>query len=124
MISTAFENQFGFIGAAFIAVATFLFAFTTLVGWSQYGAKAVEYVFGAKGVKPYKIIYLIVIVFGAVMTSSLAWDISDTFNGFMMIPNLIGLLCLSPLVVKIVKNYLDRTIYKKDIEPLLHYDQQ
>ena len=124
LISTAFEDQFGFIGAVFIAVATFLFAFTTLVGWSQYGSKAVEYVFGAKGVKPYKIIYLVVIVFGAVMTSSLAWDISDTFNGFMMIPNLIGLLCLSPLVVKIVKNYLDRTIYKKDIEPLLHYDQQ
>lgn len=124
LVSLAFEDRFGFIGAAFIAIATFLFAFTTLVGWSQYGSKAVEYVFGPKGVKPYKIIYLIVIVFGAVMTSSLAWDISDTFNGLMMIPNLIGLLCLSPLVVKIVKNYLDRTIKHKNVKPMLHYDDQ
>lgn len=124
LISLAFQDQFGFIGAAFIAVATFLFAFTTLVGWSQYGTKAVEYVFGPNGIKVYKWIYLVVIVFGAVMTSSLAWDISDTFNGLMMIPNLIGLLCLSPLVVKIVKNYLARAVYKKTISPLIHYDQE
>ena len=121
LISVAFEDVFGYLGAAFIAIATFLFAFTTLVGWSQYGAKATEYVFGIKTIKTYKIVYLLVIVFGAVMTSSLAWDISDTFNGFMMIPNLIGLLCLSPLLIKIVRNYLDRHLKGKDIEPLLSY---
>ena len=53
------------------------------------------------------------------MTSSLAWDISDTFNGLMMIPNLIGVVALSGLVIKITKNYVDRKIKKKDIEPML-----
>ena len=57
------------------------------------------------------------------MTSSLAWDISDTFNGMMMIPNLIGVLFLFPLVMKITKNYVERKIRRKDIEPILSYDK-
>ena len=61
-------------------------------------------------------------VSGAIMTSSLAWDISDTFNGLMMIPNLIGVLSLTPLVIKITKNYVDRKIKGKDVEPILSYD--
>lgn len=121
LVSLAFKDVFGEFGAIFIAIATFLFAFSTLVGWSQYGSKATEYVFGEKGIKTYKIIYCIVIVFGAIMTSSLAWDISDTFNGLMMIPNLVGLICLSPLLVKIVKNYLARTLENKDVKPMLSY---
>ena len=56
---------------------------------------------------------------GALMTSSLAWDISDTFNGLMMIPNLIGVICLSGLVCKITKNYIDRNVKGKDIKPML-----
>ena len=56
------------------------------------------------------------------MTSSLAWDISDTFNGLMMIPNLIGVVVLFPLVMKITKNYVDRKIRNKDVEPILSYD--
>jgi AGCS family alanine or glycine:cation symporter len=62
------------------------------------------------------------IVSGAIMTSSLAWDISDTFNGLMMIPNLIGVLALTPLVVKLTNNYVDRKIKGKDIEPILSFD--
>ena len=64
------------------------------------------------------------IVSGAVMTSSLAWDISDTFNGLMMIPNLIGVVVLFPLVMKITKNYVDRRILKKDVKPVLSYDPE
>jgi AGCS family alanine or glycine:cation symporter len=56
-----------------------------------------------------------------VLTSSLAWDISDTFNGLMMVPNLIGVLVMCPLVVKITKNYIDRVIRKKDVKPMLSY---
>ena len=56
---------------------------------------------------------------GAVLDASLAWDISDTFNGLMMIPNLIGVLVLSPLVMKCTKNYVDRKIRKKDVTPML-----
>ena len=63
--------------------------------------------------------YIITILFGAVLTSSLAWDISDTFNGLMMIPNLIGVVSLSGLVIKLTRNYIDRNIKNKDVEPML-----
>ena len=56
---------------------------------------------------------------GAVLTSSLAWDISDTFNGLMMMPNLIGVVSLSGLVIKLTKNYVDRNIKHKDVEPMI-----
>ena len=56
---------------------------------------------------------------GALLTSSLAWDISDTFNGLMMIPNLIGVICLSGLVMKITNNYIDRKIKGKQVKPML-----
>ena len=100
-----------------------LFAFTTVLGWSQYGSKAVEYLFGAKGVKVYKVIFVVMIMSGAVMTSSLAWDISDTFNGLMMVPNLIGVVSLLPIVVKITNNYVRRVIKGEDVEPVLSANQ-
>ena len=119
LVAKAFGNVFGIGGEWFIAVAVLLFAFTTVLGWSHYGSKAVEYLFGVKGAKVYKVIFVIMMVSGAVLTSSLAWDISDTFNGLMMIPNLIGVLSLSPLVIKLTRNYVDRNIKNKDIKPML-----
>ena len=62
------------------------------------------------------------IISGALMTSSLAWDISDTFNGLMMIPNLIGVIACLPVVIKLTKNYVDRRIKHKDVEPMLSFD--
>jgi len=125
LVGDAFNSVFswGNIGQKFIAVAMFLFAFTTVLGWSHYGTKAWEYLFGTKSTVVFKIIHICTIIFGAVMTSSLAWDISDTFNGLMMIPNLIGVVVLTPLVVKITKNYVDRKIKNKDIEPIISYDK-
>jgi len=99
-----------------------LFAFTTVLGWSHYGSKAWEYLFGAKTTIIFRIIHVCTIIFGAVLTSSLAWDISDTFNGLMMIPNLIGVLFMLPLVIKITNNYIDRKVKKKDVKPILSYD--
>ncbi len=119
LVAKAFGNVFGKGGEWFIAVAVLLFAFTTVMGWSHYGAKAIEYLFGVKGAKVYRVIFVLMIVSGAVMTSSLAWDISDTFNGLMMIPNLIGVLSLTPLVIKLTNNYVDRNIKKKDVKPML-----
>ena len=124
LISSVFGTHFGQFGEYFIAIAMLLFAFTTVLGWSQYGTKAVEYLFGPKGVKIYKVIFVVMIISGAVMTSSLAWDISDTFNGLMMIPNLIGVVALFPLVSKITKNYVDRRIKGLDVEPMLSYDSE
>lgn len=123
LVAQTFGNAFGKGGEIFIALAMLLFAFTTVLGWSQYGTKAVEYLFGEKAVPVYRVIFVLMIISGAVMTSSLAWDISDTFNGMMMIPNLIGVLFLFPLVMKITKNYVERKIRGKDIEPILSYDK-
>ncbi|MBR6501971.1 MAG: alanine:cation symporter family protein [Clostridia bacterium] len=124
LVGNAFNSVFswGGFGSKFIAIAMFLFAFTTVLGWSHYGSKAWEYLFGAKTTFIFRIIHVCTIIFGAVLTSSLAWDISDTFNGLMMIPNLIGVLVMLPLVIKLTKNYVDRKVKKKDVEPILSYD--
>ena len=122
LVATAFRNVFGKGGEMFIAVAILLFAFTTVLGWSQYGSKAVEYLGGKRAKQGYQLFFVLLIMSGALMTSSLAWDISDTFNGLMMIPNLIGVILLSGQVRKITQNYVDRKIKKKDVAPLLSYD--
>ena len=122
LVAKAFGGIFGKPGEWFIAVAVLLFAFTTVMGWSHYGSKAVEYLFGVKGAKVYRVIFVLMMISGAVMENSLAWDISDTFNGLMMIPNLIGVLALTPLVYKLTSNYVDRKIKGKDIAPILSYD--
>ncbi|MBQ8397555.1 MAG: alanine:cation symporter family protein [Clostridia bacterium] len=124
LVSMAFGNVFGWFGQAFVAIAMLLFAFTTVLGWSQYGSKAVEYLFGMTGVKIYKVIFVCMIVSGAVMKSSLAWDISDTFNGLMMLPNLIAVVALFPLVMKITQNYVNRKIKGKNEKPVLSYDPE
>ena len=121
LVAQAFGNVFGPFGEKFVALAMLLFAFTTVLGWSQYGTKAVEYLFGEKATKIYKVIFVVMILSGAVMTSSLAWDISDTFNGLMMLPNLIGVVVLCPMVMKITKNYVNRKIKGIPEEPVLSY---
>ena len=125
LVGGAFNYVFPWfnIGQRFVAIAMFLFAFTTVLGWSHYGSKAWEYLFGAKTTFIFRIIHVITVIFGAVLSSSLAWDISDTFNGLMMIPNLIGVVVLFPLVMKITKNYVDRKIKKKDVKPVLSFDE-
>ncbi len=121
LVAQAFGNVFGKPGEGFVAIAVLLFAFTTVLGWSHYGAKSTEYLFGIKGARIYRVVFVLMMVTGAMMTSSLAWDISDTFNGLMMIPNLIGVIALSPVVVSILRNYIDRKFKGKDIEPMLSY---
>ena len=124
LVAQAFGNIFGQAGQWFIAIAMLLFAFTTVLGWSHYGSKAIEYLFGVKVTKVYKVVFVLMIVSGALMTSSLAWDISDTFNGLMMMPNLVGVVALSPMVVKITRNYVNRKLKGKDEEPVLSYDPE
>lgn len=119
LVSAAFGTSFGNVGSIFITVAILLFAFSTILGWSVYGGKAWEFLFGRKSVMGYKVVFVLVLIVGAISTSSLAWDISDTFNGLMMIPNLIGVVVLSPKVYKITKNYIDRKKRNLDVEPVL-----
>ena len=88
-----------------VFVSITLFAFTTVLGWSYYGTKTIEYLFGKISTYIYKVLFVIFIVIGSSMSLNLAWDISDTLNGLMAIPNLIGVLLLSGTVSKIIKNY-------------------
>lgn len=119
LVGEAFATVFGSFGPAFIAVAILLFAFSTVLGWSHYGSKAWEYLFGTKSTVAYKVVFVLMIFVGATMNLSLAWDLSDTFNGLMAIPNLIGVISLSPIVMKITKNYVDRILKGKDVKPML-----
>ncbi len=118
LVSTAFSIRFGFIGSAFIAISVMLFAFSTVLGWSHYGTTAAEYLLGEKNTIPYRIVFVLLVFGGAVMGDNLAWDLADTFNGMMMIPNLIGVIALSGLVAKITKNYLERTFHNSAVKPM------
>ncbi|MBN2012631.1 sodium:alanine symporter family protein [candidate division KSB1 bacterium] len=86
-------------GGIIVAVGLILFAYSTMLGWSYYGEKALEYLFGAKLIKPYRIVFCILIFIGAFMKLDLVWSIADVFNGLMAVPNLIGLLALSGIIV-------------------------
>lgn len=126
IVGLAFEQNFGIVGRYFVAIALLLFAFSTALGWSHYGTKAFEYLFGTKATIFYKVVFVVAVLGGATMGENLAWELSDTFNGMMMIPNLIGVLVLSPMVYKCTKNYVDRHIRHLDVEPMLsvHEDIQ
>ncbi len=120
LMAYSFQQSFGKPGAWFIALAILLFAYSTVLGWSHYGTTAFEYLFGEKLSIIYRVVFVCIVFAGSIMEAQLAWDISDTFNGLMMLPNLIGVLVLSPVVMKCTKNYVDRVIHgKTDVKPML-----
>lgn len=114
LVTYAFSQRLGGVSGKILAIAILLFAFSTTLGWSFYGTKALEYLFGTKATYVYKIIFVLFIIVGCTMNLGLAWDISDTFNGLMAIPNLIGVLSLSGIVFAITRNYVHRRINKDD----------
>lgn len=125
MSMSMFSTNFGAFGTATFSIILPLFAFTTIIAWSYYGEKGVEFFFGFMKeenrkypVIIFKVLYVVLIAVSATIHSQVVWDISDTCNGLMAAPNLICLVGLSGLVAKITKNYFDR---KKgaDIEPML-----
>ena len=118
LVGQAFAEVFGTMGPKFIAVSILLFAYSTTLGWSHYGTKAVEYLFGTRAAAGYKVVFVAMVLAGATMQLSLAWDISDTFNGLMMLPNLIGVLALSGTVAEITRNYIDRKFHGSTAKPL------
>ena len=108
LTSAAFETVFGSFGGKFISIAVMLFALSTILGWSYYGERAVEYLFGLKAVPVYKLLFLLVIFIGCNVSLSLVVDISDTFNGLMALPNLIAITLLSGQVIEMTKDYISR----------------
>ena len=89
----------------FTAVALCCFAFSTILGWGLYGSRCVGFLFGSKLIKPFMVVYAFVAIIGATMDLGLLWDIADTFNGLMIIPNLIAVFMLSGTVVKLTREY-------------------
>ena len=104
---SGFTSVYGNWVSIFTAVAMCCFAFSTIIGWGLYGSRCVEFLFGNKIIKIYTIAYALVSIVGATVDLGLVWGISDTFNGFMTVPNLIAVFLLTPQLMKIVKAHFD-----------------
>lgn len=102
----AFNTSLPGVGSYVVSLGLILFAFTTLLAWSYYGERCAVYLFGTRAVKPYRMLWLVVIFIGAIGELELIWSIADLMNGMMAIPNLIALSLLSPLIFRAVKNYV------------------
>lgn len=100
LTQNAFNVGMGSFGPIFVAIALFFFAFSTIIGWYFFGEANIKYLFGAKGVTPYRILVMIFVFLGSCMHVELVWALADTFNALMVLPNLIGLLALSSIVKK------------------------
>ena len=118
LVTYAFSQRFGKWAGKLLAIAILLFGFATIIGWSFYGLKAWEYLFGKKSAALYKTVYVLFVVIGSVLKLELVWNISDTFNALMAIPNLIGVLILSKDVKRITDNYIRRNILNINETPL------
>lgn len=106
LITAAFATVFGAkFASLFVALSLMLFAFSTVLGWSLYGTRCVQYLFGLKSIRIYQVIFVIVVVIGCVSPIDAVWDIADTFNGLMAIPNFIAVFALSGVVAKLTKDY-------------------
>lgn len=105
LTASAFSTVFGAWGGGFVSLSLVLFAFSTLLGWSYYGQRGMEYLFGERFVPLYKFLFVGMTVVGCTMELSLAWEISDTFNGLMALPNVLGVLALSGEVLAEWKRY-------------------
>ena len=106
LITAAFATILGQkVAALFVAIALMLFAYSTILGWSLYGVRCVEFLFGSNVGRLYKFLWLVVIIIGCVSPIAIVWDIADTLNGLMAIPNFIALFALSPVVFNLTKEH-------------------
>lgn len=118
LTSAAFE-QIPVIGPIVLTVGLLTFVFSTILGWSYYGERTTEYLFGKKSILPYRILWVIGVYLGSVMTLSLVWDLADAMNAMMAIPNVISLLLLSGVIASETKKYLvDGSIDDIDDSPI------
>ncbi len=95
-------------GNYIVTIGLVIFAFTTLIGWSYYGERCAEYIFGTGVIIPYRIVWVVAVMTGALIKLNFVWLLADVMNGFMAIPNLIALALLSPVVFKVTKDYLNK----------------
>lgn len=103
--AAAFESAMPGVGGYILTIALVVFAFTTILGWSYFGEKCWEYMVGTKSIMSFRILWVLAVPFGAIAQLDFAWLVADTLNGLMAIPNLLSLILLSPIVVKLTKDY-------------------
>lgn len=122
LATNAFTASFGSLGGWFMTIAISLFAFATLLGWSYYGVKSWEYLFGSSLTTLYKYIYVAIILLGCTLNVDFIIELSDTFNGLLAIPNLIGLLSLTTTFLAVLDNYKRRKLGgETHLKPMLNY---
>ena len=107
MTSAAFVQGFGNFGSILLTLSLVLFAFTTILGWNYYGERACVYLFGVKGITPYRVIFIMMIALGVFLKLDVIWILADIVNGLMAVPNLIALVALSNVIVEETKLYLN-----------------
>ena len=95
-------------GEYIVSIGLALFAYSTILGWSYYGEKSIEYLIGIRAVKPYRYIFTVFVLVGAIAELETVWSVADLFNALMAFPNLVGLLVLTPVIVKVTKEYFDQ----------------
>ena len=105
LISAAFKESFGIFGSIFLAISVLVFAYCTTLSWSLYGLRCFQFLTKGRGTKGYLLLFSLCVVVAAIMQLNLAWDIADTLNGLMAIPNLIALIALSGIVIKLTKEF-------------------
>ena len=105
LTKTAFA-QIPVVGPVVLTVGLLTFVFSTILGWSYYGERATEYLFGKKSIIPYRLAWVIAVYLGSVTSLALVWDLADAMNAMMAIPNLVSLLLLSKVLVEDTKKYL------------------
>jgi AGCS family alanine or glycine:cation symporter len=106
--AVAFGQELPGSGAYIVSLGLALFAFTTVLGWSVYGERCVEYLFGVRAIIPFRVLWVLVIPAGAYLSLDFIWLVADTLNALMAIPNLVALLLLSPVVFKLTREYFAR----------------
>ena len=105
-LTTLAFSQIPVLGPIILVVGIITFAWSTILGWSYYGERCAQYLWGKKAILPYKIIFVAVVVVGPVLALDLVWTIADILNAFMAVPNLIAVLLLSGTIAKDTKHYL------------------
>ncbi|HFU4012619.1 TPA: alanine/glycine:cation symporter family protein [Streptococcus suis] len=105
LTQAAFATVFGQSGALALTISLVLFAYTTILGWSYYGERCIEFLFGTKSILPYRLVFVAMIALGGFLKLDLIWTIADIVNGLMVLPNLIALLALSPVIIKETRQY-------------------
>ncbi|MFD2110256.1 alanine/glycine:cation symporter family protein [Thiorhodococcus fuscus] len=106
--TSAFEQALPGFGAYIVAIGLMLFAYTTTLGWSVYGERCAEYLFGERIIVPFRVIWVVVLPLGAMAQLDFVWLVADTLNALMAIPNLVALLLLSPVVFRLTREYFAR----------------